>query len=1005
VKQLFTFLNLILIFTFAFSPINLAQKPVDNNQLEILTDESEQSETISNMRINSQTGVPIALYRVNYYVNPDTPERMARKYLLENSELLKIENDLSDLKYLTTKETRAGYHIHLAQYIGEYPVYNSTLNITIDRNNKVVFVMNGYKLAYGVKIEPDLETIMVTENTALLEAKNYLGIQGLTAFENSETVIYYNKGKFRLAQKVNIVPSEEIFGDWEVLVDAQTGEIFRAEDKACYLHSGGDDPNLVNGSGWVFDPDPITHARTTYGSPGFLDNNDADSDSLTAHLEVRTLYDIDFNGGVYTLKGPWAEIQDFESPFTGLHTNPTSDFHFTRSDDNFEAANVYFHIDNSMRWINDSLGILLTPYQYVGGVRFDPHGLNGSDNSHYLSSTGSLAFGDGGVDDAEDLGVVLHELGHGIHDWATVGGISQTEGLSEGCGDYWCTSYIRSTGYWTTGDPEYNWVFIWDGHNPFWPGRITNYTAHYPEGLVGQVHTDGQMWASSLMSIYDLIGKVPTDSDFLEGLAMTNGSSNQPDAANAFITADQMLYSGANLVHIIPVFADRGYIEGPITADFMADVTSGQAPLTVQFTDLSISQPNPIVSWEWDFDNDGTIDATTQNPGWQYTNFGIYTVTLTVSDGTNFDSETKIDYITVTDPNQVTDSLFCDSFENGIGLWTIINNGGTCDWEIFTPSYPNDYTLPATSSGGVLAADSDVCGSGTTMNTTAEITQEFDFSNYDIVTIEFDNDWNVIDAADEAHIEVSNDAGATWTGVWDQVGSDIRDTHESINISSIAANQSNVKIRIRSVQPGWDWWWAVDNFCVYGTYIIPVELTSFTGTVVGGVVNLNWSTASETNNQGFEIERKFENKEYNTIGFANGFGTTTEPKEYIFVDENVEPGIYYYRLKQIDFDGSFEFSDEIEMDVVIPIEYSLFQNFPNPFNPSTIIKYSIPEQGLVTLKVFNAIGEEIISLVNEVKQSGVYEIEFNAMNLPSGMYFYRLQSGSFVETKKMILLK
>ena len=92
-KQLFTFLNLILIFTFAFSPINLAQKPVDNSQLEILTDESEQSETFSNMRINSQTGVPIALYRVNYYVNPDTPERMARQYLLENSELLKIKSN------------------------------------------------------------------------------------------------------------------------------------------------------------------------------------------------------------------------------------------------------------------------------------------------------------------------------------------------------------------------------------------------------------------------------------------------------------------------------------------------------------------------------------------------------------------------------------------------------------------------------------------------------------------------------------------------------------------------------------------------------------------------------------------------------------------------------------------------------------------------------------------------------------------------------------------------
>jgi PKD repeat protein len=1006
-KRLSTFFNLILIFTIAFTAINLAQKPVEHNQLQILPDETEQSETMNSMRINSKTEVPIALYKVNYNVNPDTPERMARQYLLENSVLLKLESDLSDLRYLTTKETRAAYHVHYAQYIGEYPVYNSTLNITIDLNNNVLFVMNGYKLAYGVKVEPDLQTIVINANSALLEAKNYLGIQGTTAYENTETVIYYNQGKFRLAQKVNIVPSEELFGDWEVLVDAQTGEIFRAEDKACYLHNGGDDPDLVDGSGWVFDPDPITHARTTYGTPGFVDNNDADSDSLTAHLEQRTLFDIDFNGSVYTLKGPWAEIRDFESPFTGLHTNPTSDFHFTRSDDNFEAANTYFHIDNSMRWINDSLSIPLTPYQYTGGVRFDPHGLNGADNSHYLSSTGSVAFGDGGVDDAEDLGVVLHELGHGLHDWLTVGGISQNEGLSEGCGDYWCTSYIRSTGYWTPGDPAYNWVFIWDGHNPFWSGRIVNYTAHYPEGLVGQIHTDGQMWASSLMSIYDLIGRIPTDSDFLEGLAMTNGSSNQPDAANAFIAADQLNYGGANLVHIIPVFADRGYIEGPITADFTADVTSGQAPLTVQFTDLSISQPNPIVSWEWDFDNNGSIDATTQNPSWEYLSFGIYTVTLTVSDGTNQDSETKIDYITVTDPNQVTDTVFTDLFEDGIGLWTIINNGGTCDWQIFTPPYPNAYTLPATSSGGVLAADSDECGSGTTMNTTAEVIQVLDLTNYDVVTIEFDNDWRTIDAADEAHVEVSNDGGSTWTGVWDQVGTDVRNTHETVNISSMAANQSNVKVRLRSVQPGWDWWWAVDNFHVFGSYIIPVELTSFSAALIDNKVILNWETATETNNMGFEIERKSGPAEFTKIGFVEGHSTTTEKQNYQFIDQmnDLKANSLTYRLKQIDYDGSYEYSQEVFVDNPTPMEFALRQNYPNPYNPVTTITYSLPIKAKVELIIYNALGESIKQLVNEEKEAGKYSVKFDATNLPSGIYFYKLQAGSFVETKKMVLMK
>ncbi|RQW90388.1 MAG: PKD domain-containing protein, partial [Geobacter sp.] len=605
-----------------------------------------------------------------------------------------------------------------------------------------------------------------------------------------------NKGTFRLAQVVTIVPDEALFGEWQIMIDTQTGEIFRVEDVACYSEPLFN-PLLVDGAGYVFDPDPITHARTTYGTTGFVDNNDADSDSLTAHRVLRTLKDITFDGSVYTLKGPWAEIRDFESPYTGLHTSTTSDFFYTRFNDNFEAVNTYFHIDNSMRWINNNLGYTVTPYQYVGGVRFDPHGLSGSDNSHYITSTGSIAYGDGGVDDAEDLGVVLHELCHGIHDWITAGGLSQVEGLSEGSCDYWSTSYIRSTGFWTPAYPAYNWVFIWDGHNPFWAGRITNYTAHYPEGLTGTIHTDGQMWSSSLMSIYDLIGKIPTDTDFLEALSMTDASSGQQDAAYAFIAADQLIYGGSHLAQIIPVFVDRGYIEGPIAADFMADVTNGEAPLTVHFTDLSISQPNPITSWQWDFNNDGITDATTQNPTWIYSDFGIFSVKLTVSDGTNVDTETKIDYITVTDPNQVTDTLFMDKFESGLSNWTVTNNGGTCIWEIVTPPYPNTYTLPATSSGGLLAADSDDCGSGTTMNTTATITQVFDLSIYDVVTIEFDNDWNIYDAQDEAHVEVSTNGGSTWVGVWDQIGTDIRNTHEAINISVLAAGKSNVKIRVR----------------------------------------------------------------------------------------------------------------------------------------------------------------------------------------------------------------
>ncbi len=189
-----------------------------------------------------------------------------------------------------------------------------------------------------------------------------------------------------------------------------------------------------------------------------------------------------------------------------------------------------------------------------------------------------------------------------------------------------------------------------------------------------------------------------------------------------------------------------------------------------------------------------------------------------------------------------------------------------------------------------------------------------------------------------------------------------------------------------------------------GTLALPVELTGFTGFVSNGKVNLNWSTATETNNSGFEIERKSE-YDWTQIGFVPGSGTSSEQRAYSFVDEIVTSGNYSYRLKQIDFNGQFEYSEIIEIDINTPAEYSLEQNYPNPFNPSTTINYSIKENGLVTLKVFDILGNEVKTIINAEQEAGVYRIEFNASSLASGIYFYTLTAGDFVSTKKMVLLK
>jgi hypothetical protein len=469
---------------------------------------------------------------------------------------------------------------------------------------------------------------------------------------------------------------------------------------------------------------------------------------------------------------------------------------------------------------------------------------------------------------------------------------------------------------------------------------------------------------------------------------------------------------------------------------------------------------------------------------------------------------------------------FFDDFENGLGNWTVTNDGGDCVWEIFFPPYPNAYLMPATSSGGVLAADSDECGVGTTMFTTITLNEPFG-GGYDYKRLEFDNDWNALNSTDEAYVEVSTDGGQTWEIIWAKLGEDLRMTHEIVQI----IQSGEIFLRFRVMQPGWSWWWAIDNvkliqdcpltqfypphnlklntitqqtaridlswerigpfyqphFYIFRklglptdstsysfvgmvpytvtsfsdtsilisnnyTYqinngpfpngfsneataflqnIVPVELKSFTGEVIGSNIQLLWSTATETNNQGFEILRKAQNdNEWNKIGFVPGFGTSTEVHHYTFVDDAVQSEKYQYRLKQIDYDGTFEYSNIIEVTVETPTKFFLEQNYPNPFNPSTKIIFEIPGQArndnrLVSLKVYDVLGNEVATLVNEQKPPGTYEVEFSAKggsasggdayNLPSGIYFYQLlvtalqskdgKAGSFIETKKMILLK
>lgn len=677
------------------SPAAKVQPSPNAAVVQIVPDELEPSVRVGNMRVSTATGQPLFIYAVNYLVDADAPEAMARQYLRENAALLHLQSpDLSDLAHTVTRLGPSGPTVRFQQVVNGIPVYKSDVVVHLNNAHTVTFVASEYKSTLAAPTR----AATLTAVDATQATRQYLGITGKTQVEKSDLMLYYLQGQTYLVYRVNIVASEPM-GDWVAIVDAHTGEFHKLVNQSMDFGPGEAEGSgtavaptlLVTGTGNVFDPDPLSSAGATYGDTGFTDNNDADSPQLNAELVSVPLKDITFSGGLYRLDGPYAAIRDTEAPNFGLFSQATSDWNFNRFDNAFEAAHTYYHIDTSMRYLNETLGLSIMPYQYSGGARFDPHGLNGDDNSHYSSGSGEVAFGEGGVDDAEDADVVYHELGHGIHDWVTNGGLSQVNGLSEGSGDYWAQSYSRSLGQWQPGDPAYNWVFDWDGHNPFWPGRVTNYPAVYPGGLVGQIHTDGQIWSTCNMRVWDAIGREQMDRAFWEGLGMTNSSTDQEDAANAvYQAAIDMGYSASELTDMHDIYATCVYVVPDVPlADF--DVTVTPDPLsvcspdnavyTVDITEFngfgtavtlsSVGQPNPP--------NTAVFSNNNQVPP--------YTSTLTIGTNGAATGQYAIDVVGTSPTTTHTATVQLLVADSAPGVPTLVDPANGATAVPFTPTF------------------------------------------------------------------------------------------------------------------------------------------------------------------------------------------------------------------------------------------------------------------------------------------------------------------------------
>lgn len=480
--------------------------------------------------------------------------QIATEFLRANAAELGLEAAAPErnLTFTSEKSTPSGTHLRWDQQINGVPVWRSDLVVKVSNSGRVSSVQNNLRPTRRVITDPQ-----ITRERALeigLAAVQPTG-RPLADYTAELRIVEFASGH-RLVYMVNVA-NEQPMGDWMVYVDALNGAVIGAEDRLVY----------ATGTGRVFDPDP----ETKTGNNNLRDSTDANfTIPFPGAYDTRTLLDITNTAGTYSLDGPFARMIDFESPASApiTATHPDS-FQFQRNPQSFEEVLVYYHIDSFQRYIQ-SLGFTNANNRVQ---ELDAHGLSDADNSHYVIGSTRIAFGDGGVDDGEDADIVIHEYGHSIqHNIVPSWGGGQEGAMGEGFGDYLAGSYSRTL--YPAHEP--NFVFNWDGHNEFWPGRLLIDTAmHYPEDCCGEVHDSGTLWCSGLMDAWEEVGRTVMDRLVIDHHFSLGSSATMADAAAQIIQSDFDLYGGTHVGQLVAVFDLWGFVDAE---DFIPSIA--HTPLT-----------------------------------------------------------------------------------------------------------------------------------------------------------------------------------------------------------------------------------------------------------------------------------------------------------------------------------------------------------------------------------------------------------------------------------------
>jgi Zn-dependent metalloprotease/subtilisin-like proprotein convertase family protein len=926
-------------------------------------------------------GFATRIYYPAFSSDNKKPDRIVDDFLREYSSALGI--DPADLKLMNSRKSLGAMHYRYQQFYHGIPVFASQVLVNITFDGVVSSVISDYRRNIDVPSQPSISAAGAIEIAA-----DKVAVESFRGDPDSELVVYVSDGMASLCWRI-LLPAETPLGDWQVFVDAASGAIVDIRNIMVF----------VDGSGYVFDPNPVVSERTL----NLPDSTDGDYEALTnARFDV-VLEDLDpAQGGYYYLSGPYVNT----SPTSNrAHETDPDSFHYNRQNDWFEEVVVYYHL-NTCHSFYESLG-----FNNIMNFSISAD-VNGTtqDNSWYSPGNRQLTFGSGGVDDAEDADVIVHEYGHAtqfdqVPDW---GQTHEGGSMGEGFGDYLSVAYAHPV----FNDWDEAQVFDWDlgPVEHFWPGRRVDEDKHYPDDMQGEVHADGEIWSRCLWDIQNSIAYDTTAQLVLESHFYLTGYAEFIDGANAIIEADINLYSGAHLMAIGRAFVQRGILdELPIILDINHDPLGDTE---------DIDGPYEVIA---SFDHTNSLDSVQM-----FYRFGEDPDFITEDmEPTGNEDEYSSE---IPGPGEQTDVYYFIKVVDDMGLVSFAPPGAPgASYEFFAGP---DTVAPVIDHEPL----EDLPETGWPAQVSAGVSDNI---AVDSVWLEFRINGGSFETVSLAY----NEDDSLWHGEFsgsaeggDQVDYRLkaRDASSNGNIAYLPDDGyfSFDILDILTVTymvdesfpiPDDDFSGVLDTIFVAEDFEI-YEVDVYVDITHPYVGDLLFFIRDPESVSTFLHNRSGEDDD-DIVGWYDDdippdgpgdmtrfVGHQSQGRWIFYVSDRAEDNTGTLNNWGIRIRGTGEPTGTEEQDISLPQVLTLNQNYPNPFNPSTNLSFFLPQAGIAKLEIFDLLGRRVATPIDGLMSAGEHLVVWdgragNGERVSSGIYFAKLTLGNERAVIRMSLLK